>query len=143
LISRITLFNFGSRLLKVLDAVHMYRGEKKRLFLGYLLALIAQGLTVVLNYFIGLSLGYEISLGYLFFAIPISFLVTLFPSINGIGVRDWSYVFLLSKVNVPKEISVSISLLVLTIQMFISIFGGIFWVFEKNKDNVEKMAEDT
>ncbi|MCK5076925.1 MAG: flippase-like domain-containing protein [Calditrichia bacterium] len=142
LILKITLFNFGSRLTKVLDAVHLYRGEKKILFVGYILALLAQGLTVILTYVVGLALGVDMNLGYLFFAIPVSFLITLAPSINGIGWREGSYIFLLGKIGVLKETAFTISLLVLIVQVFLSIFGGIFWIFEKNKKHVEEMAEE-
>ncbi len=142
LLMKIKYFDLGRRIVKVLDAVHTYREEKTMLFFGYVIALLAQALTVILNYIIALAIGLHISLGFLFFAVPISFLVTLFPSVNGLGVRDWSYVVLLSKVGVSNSSAVSISILVLAVQVFTSLFGGVLWVFEKNKNDIDKLAEE-
>lgn len=141
LLSRITAFQIGDRINRFILSVHEYKSRKIFLFWGYILSMIAQAMMVLVNYFIAVGLGYHPSLGYMFFAIPLSFIVTLFPSINGVGVRDWSYVVLFRKVGIPMAGAVSMSVLVLGIQVLVSLWGGILWIFEKRHFKMKTLEE--
>ncbi|GAB4183964.1 MAG: lysylphosphatidylglycerol synthase transmembrane domain-containing protein [Calditrichia bacterium] len=138
---KITVLRIGERLCKLIEAVHVYKSNKMLMFYGYILSMLAQGSMVIINYYLLVGLGYQPSLGYLFFAIPVSFLVTLFPSINGLGIRDWSYVVLFSRIGIPVAASVSVAFLVVTIQIVLSLFGGILWLFEKENPKMETIEE--
>ncbi len=142
---KIHVLRFGERISKLIESIHVYRNNKRRMLYGYTLSLIAQGTMVILNYIIALGLGYQPSLEYMFFAIPISFLVALFPSINGIGVRDWSYAVLFGKIGIPMAAAISMSFLVISIQIILSLWGGLLWMFDKNApriDTIEDVAEE-
>lgn len=140
-LEKIHFFKVGERIIKLIESIHIFKANKQVLLYGYILSLLAQGLMVILNYLLAVSMGYKPSLEYMFFAIPVSFMVALFPSINGIGVRDWSYVVLFQKVHIPVAAAVSLSFLVLSIQIFLSLFGGIMWIFEKNNPKIETIED--
>jgi glucose uptake protein GlcU len=67
----------------------------------------------------------------MFLVVPITIILSMMPSINGIGFRDGGYVILLAKVGVSKAAALSLSFLTLFIPILISISGGILFMLQK------------
>jgi hypothetical protein len=71
------------------------------------------------------SLGYDLAAGKAFLAVPlIALCVSLPVSIQGIGVREATYVALLGAVGVPAEVAVSASVLSFTLTVCVSMLGA-------------------
>lgn len=139
LISKMKIFRLGERINKFLEAIHYYR-DKKIIYVRVLLVtLSAQILLISMTYFLALSLKISVTPIYLFFVVPVIFLLTILPSINGIGFRDGGYVILLGKVGVSKAAALSLSFLTLFIPMVISIVGGILFLLQKRNTKLEEM----
>ncbi len=128
---KLTLFRLGERIQKFLDAIRFY-SELKIIYVKILaVSLLGQVLIIIKVYCLGLALGIEVNLIYMFLVVPITIILSMMPSINGIGFRDGGYVILLAKVGVSKAAALSLSFLTLFIPILISISGGILFMLQK------------
>lgn len=72
------------------------------LFQAIGMSLFFQSIVIVIHILVGLSLGLSIPIGYYFLLIPLAAVVSMFPvSLNGLGLRENAYVYLLSLINIP------------------------------------------
>ena len=130
MMARITLLGVGEKINKLNTAIHAYRHEPSAVLLGYLLSLAAQLLLVVMNYCLAISLNIEqITFSYLLLVIPVSFVISLAPSINGLGVRDFGYKSLLTQIGVSSAQALSLSFLNTLVPMALSTIGGVLLLF--------------
>jgi uncharacterized protein (TIRG00374 family) len=143
LCDHLLIFRLGERIQKFLDAIRFYADSKLIFFKILLLSLVSQGLIITKTYFLARAVQIEVDLIYMFLVVPISFLITMLPSINGIGFRDGAYVVLLAKIGVSKAAALSLSFLTLLIPMLISISGGILFMLQKKviREEGVKIAE--
>jgi len=92
-------------------------------------SILIQLLDVVVNIFIGFSLDLNIPILYYFILTPLTIVASMFPaSVAGLGVREGSYVYLLSAVGVPEETGMAVALGWLFIILTGSIIGAIILV---------------
>lgn len=134
LLSLITFYEIGDKISKVFDTLHSYRNKKGVLLGAYALSLLAQFSMIVMNYILVIALGLDqVSFGYLILVVPITFVIGLLPSINGLGVRDTGYVLLLVRRGLEPSQILSLSFSVTIIPIIISFIGGAFFLFYRHK----------
>ena len=94
----------------------------------------------MMAYGYALALGIQnIPLEVFFIYVPVGFLIMTLPiSLAGWGVGEATYSYLFAKVGVPASKAVVLSILVRCGQMFISLFGGIWWLFDRRKPSIEE-----
>jgi uncharacterized membrane protein YbhN (UPF0104 family) len=144
LFSKITIFKIGERINKLIETIHELR-TKRRIF-GYvfIFSLLSQVSIVTMNYFLSKALSIQLDLSYLFLVVTITFVLTMLPSINGLGIRDLGYVTLLGQVGVTNAEAISLSFLNLIVPMLISIWGAFLFVLQrKNQIIGEQHANQT
>jgi uncharacterized membrane protein YbhN (UPF0104 family) len=133
-ISLITFYDIGDKIVKVIDSLHTYRYKKKALLLGFFFSFLSQLMLITMNYLLARALHLNsISFGYFFIVVPVTFIFSLFPSINGIGVRDSGYLLLLRRQGLQPAQILSLSFLVIALPMLLSMVGGAFLLFYRNK----------
>ncbi len=136
-VTKIKFFRLGERVIKFLDALRFYR-ESKFIYIKILLiSMLAQAMIILMTFFLARSVSVDVSLGYLFFAVPIAFLLSMMPSINGIGFREGGYVVLLGNIGINKAAALSISFLSVLVPMLISIFGAVLFLMQKKAPKKE------
>ena len=140
LLLRITCFRFGERMMKFFEALRLYRNNKLIFFRVFLISLIGQSMVICMTYLISMALKLDVSLGYFFLFIPVTFLLTMLPSINGLGIRDGGFVFFLGKIGISSAASLSLSFISIIIPMMVSILGGIFFIISKEKVKIKEMG---
>ena len=140
---KITLFRLGERIQKFLDAIRFYSDSKIIYVKILFVSLLGQILIIIKAYCLALALGIEVNPIYMFLVVPIAIILSMLPSINGIGFRDGGYVILLAKVGVSKAAALSLSFLTLFIPILISISGGILFMLQKKvlREEEVKIAE--
>lgn len=140
---KLTVFRLGERIQKFLDAIRFYSDSKIVYVKIFAVSLLGQVIIIVKAYFLALALGIEVTLVYMFLVVPISIILSMLPSINGIGFRDGGYIILLTKIGVSKAAALSLSFLALFIPMLISIAGGIMFMLQKKvvKEKEVEIAE--
>lgn len=133
LISLITFYDIGDKLIKVMDSLHFYRRKKMALISAFGLSLAAQIMLIIMNYVLAQGLHLPVSFGYFFIVVPVTFIFSLFPSINGIGVRDSGYLLLLERQGLQPAQILSLSFLVVALPMLLSMIGGAFLLFYRQR----------
>lgn len=132
-LSRFKWWGIGKKSQRVLSAIHALRESKKAIFKAYLLSLICQVMLIGMNYLLALALGlYQLSPGYLFLVVPVTFVMGMIPSINGLGVRDYGYLELLSRAGLSSAEALSLSFLNTLVPLLMSLVGGVLMIFYRN-----------
>ena len=129
---KFTVFKIGQKFSKLFEAIHFFQNRRMVLFKVFLLSFCSQFLIVTMNYLVALAFNIPVSFGYLLMVVPISFVITMLPSINGIGIRDLGFVGLLAQVGVTTAEALSLSFMNLIIPMIISVAGGLLFMIQKS-----------
>ncbi len=133
LFDKFTIFKIGEKFNKLLEAIHYFRD--KRRFLGYvfIFSMASQIAIILMNWFLVKAMDLPVDLIFLFMLVPVTFMLTMLPSINGIGIRDLGYVGLLSGIGISNAAAISLSFLNLLLPMLISSAGAVLFIIQKNK----------
>lgn len=136
-----TLANFFDRLLrkyqlgKIADKIykaylslHSLKDKTRVLWVAFLISIALQVNVVLFYYFIGVSLDLGVSLLYFFIIVPVALIILIVPfSINGIGLREGIFVFLLTGLAVPSQHAIALSLLSFFLTLTQGVLGGIIF----------------
>jgi uncharacterized protein (TIRG00374 family) len=120
---------FLEKIREIYRAMYEYREHKG--ILGKCIALTVLGQTsfVGVNFLLATSLSIDIPLGFFFFFVPILLIMGVAPSVNGIGVREATFLFYLTEFTTPEK-ALALSLLTTFFMIFVGIIGGIFYAFK-------------
>ena len=114
-------------------AIVDYINKKEVLFKSMFWSVIFQLIAITSIYFFLLSVNINIDFSLLILIVPMITIISLLPiGINGIGLREGSFVFLFSLVGVNKSDAFVVSLFYRVCTLLPSILGGIFYSFHKN-----------
>ncbi len=117
---------FGKFFGKVDRAVEPFRGRHLSLVRALGLSLLLQLNVVLLHYLLSRAIGIELGFIDYFYVVPVALFVMLIPiSINGIGVRESMFVFLLGSMGVAKSDALVLSLLAFSIFLAHGLMGGL------------------
>jgi uncharacterized protein (TIRG00374 family) len=121
-------------LLEIIAICYSYRSTKKLIFAAFGVALVMQGLAIWIYYYLGASIGIELSPMTYYAIIPIVFLATNIPlSIGGLGIREGALVALLVSVNIDTQLAITLSLLFLFVLWLSSVPGAAVMAFGAGK----------
>jgi uncharacterized protein (TIRG00374 family) len=129
--------NTGKAIANVVLTVGKYRNKGLYwwILVGFLSVLFQVGMAWI-NQLLFLAFGIEISWLDLLMIISLISVITMLPvSVNGIGVREGSYVFFFHQLGVPSEIAVAVSLLFFFLVSVSSLAGGLFWISERGRQS--------
>lgn len=126
---------------KVDRSVEPFRGRHSVLVRAMGLSLLLQLNVVLLHYLVGRAVGIELSFVDYFYVVPVALFVMLIPlSINGIGIREGMFVYMLGSVGVDKSDALVLSLLVFAVFFAYGILGGL--VLASRGISPRKLARD-
>jgi len=111
------------------------RGHGKRILMAGCFSVLFQLTVVAVNYAIFHSLHVN-SLGWLelVYMIPAVSAIAMFPiGINGYGVRESAYVLLFASYGVAGSVALGASLLFAVLVSFCSLYGGLFWLGNRER----------
>ncbi|MCA9273306.1 MAG: flippase-like domain-containing protein [Phycisphaerales bacterium] len=132
---------FGKFFGKVDKAVEPFRGRHGSLIRALVISLLLQLNVVLLHYLLSLAIGIELGFFDYFYVVPVALFVMLIPiSINGIGVRESMFVFLLGTMGVAKADALVLSLLVFAVFLVHGLIGGL--VLASRGISPSKLAKD-
>jgi len=111
------------------EEIHYFKNHKKLIIENLVLSFFIQAVSPVTFYFIALSLGLKINIGYFFIFLPIIGAITLLPiSIGGLGLRDATIIFFFSKAGVGKDLAFAMSILSFILLLLYAALGGLIYV---------------
>jgi len=107
-------------------ALHAYRNHPGALALVFALGVVAQGMRAVSIYFLALGMDLDIGFATLLVLCPILFLVTVVPvSLNGIGLREATFVVVLGGAGVAREDAFALGLAFFAVGVLSSAVGAL------------------
>ena len=126
MLNRMRLQWFGQRLLKIPEAIALYKSSLRTLIYSSILSILIQTLTVVIYYILSRSLHLSIPFVYLFLFFPVINIVSMAPvSLGGLGIREGMTVYLFHKVGVESGHALGLSLAWYSIIFLTSLLGGV------------------
>ena len=121
---------------KFIEPVIVYWHDYKLAVRVFLLSLILQCFVILCHYFIALSLGIDIPLSYYLIFYPLTTIAGfMIPSLNGLGVREGTYIYFLGKIGINNDQGLAFGIGWLVILLITSIIGGLVYFigdFRKN-----------
>lgn len=126
------LFDFFKRLRlqdkisQIYEIMNNYKKYPKHLFNAIALSVILQIISFVGVFFLIKSLGFYVPMALVFVLMPLIGIASMAPSINGLGVREGSFVVLFMS-SIGKDGAFALSMLYLAMYISISLFGGILY----------------
>jgi uncharacterized protein (TIRG00374 family) len=130
----IHLGRLAEKILLLRDAMRSFRGNLSVLLVPMFISLVNIASVILMNWFIAISLGMNISLAVLSAVISLMTLLVMLPiSINGIGLRENSLVVLLALVGVEPEKSLALSLISFFLIVLSALPGGVCYSLLKKE----------
>ena len=120
--------NWKLQLAEVYHAIYGYRHHHGPVLAAVLLSFVGQAVFISTNYWLTLSLGAEINYWKFFILIPVISIVSMAPSIGGLGVREASVLYLFSRY-LPPERALALTLLMDIVIYSFSLGSGVWYAF--------------
>jgi uncharacterized protein (TIRG00374 family) len=116
------------QLAEIYHAIYGYRHHQGPVLMAILLSFLGQGVFISSNYFLSLSIGADINFWKFFILIPVISIVSMAPSIGGLGVREASVLYLFGRYLSPER-ALALTLLMDVVIYSFSIGSGIWYAF--------------
>jgi len=127
---RINLIRVAEQVEKIYRSIQEMKVAPRTLLYAFAISLLLQINVVIFHYLISLALGLEVPVLYYFIIVPIALTILIVPfSINGIGLREGIFVFLLAGIGVSSSDAIALSLLSFFLVLTQAVIGGIIFAF--------------
>ncbi len=128
MLRKMKLTRIADQVEKVYRSIQEMRGDTRTLWIAFVVSLLLQVNVVIFHYLISLSLNLDVPIIYYFIIVPVALTILIAPfSINGIGLREGVFVFLLAGLGVPSSDAIALSLLSFILLLTQSVIGGIIF----------------
>lgn len=138
------------RLSDLYHAIYSYKNHKKTLIYCIILSLAAQSLFIMVHYVLALSLGVRLSPGIFFLLVPVVAIVSMAPSVGGLGVREAGSIYFFSRyMNSERALALSLLLFCLIYStgliagMVYALRGGLKAKVIDEIDQMEALTKET
>lgn len=122
----------SGKALEMFDAFWHFSKSKKIVFFAFLLGLLLQFNVILYYYLIARALDMPMGLLDTSIVMPLLICIQLLPlTPNGIGVREFSYIYLLQPLGVSNAMAVAFSLWDYILTFFYGLIGGILYLLKK------------
>ena len=120
---------FIEKIREIYRAMYEYREHKGIFGRCIALTLLGQTAYILANYLLARSLGIEIPLPFFFFFVPILLLMGVTPSVNGIGVREATFLFYLTEFTTSEK-ALALALLTTFFMILVGLISGVIYAFK-------------
>ncbi len=117
----------GDKVRRIYEGLHNFKRHKVVVVQAMLLSVVGQAVSIVVLFLFARALGAKAPLIYFFLLIPVVHLLSMLPSLNGLGIREGAYVYFLTPY-IGREYSVALGILWLFILLLMSFIGGIIYL---------------
>ena len=117
----------------LLQGLVIYAGNHRIIALTLVISLVAHFIQSWMQILLGHALGVEIPWSYSFILYPLVGVFSALPiSLNGIGLREGGYLYLLQQIEVSSEKAIAFGLLWFFIVALDSLIGGVVFILRKS-----------
>jgi uncharacterized protein (TIRG00374 family) len=124
----LNVFHLGEKVKKIYEGLHAFRHRRLVMVQAMALSIAGQCLGIVVLYLTSLSMGVRTSILYFFLLVPVVHLLSMLPSLNGLGIREGAYIYFLSPY-LGREYAAALSVLYLLTLFLFSVIGGLIYLF--------------
>jgi uncharacterized protein (TIRG00374 family) len=124
---------FLEKIREVYRAMYKYREHKGIIGNCFALTVMGQLAYILTNFLLARSLAMDIPIGFFFFFVPILLIMGVAPSVNGIGVREATFLFYLTEFT-SSEKALALSLLTTFFMIFVGLIAGVIFAFKGGLD---------
>jgi len=125
---------FLEKIREIYRAMYKYREHKGIIGNCFALTVVGQLTYIIANFFLAKSLAMDIPIGFFFFFVPILLIMGVAPSVNGIGVREATFLFYLTEFTSPEK-ALALALLTTFFMVFVGIIAGSIYAFKGGIDH--------
>ena len=123
------LSKIAAKLDEAYQSINILKDEPRILLIAFLVSILLQINVILFYYFIGVSLDLGVSFLYFSMIVPVALVVLLVPfSINGIGIREGIFVYLLTELGVQTKDAIALSWISFGLMLTQGIIGGVIFV---------------
>jgi len=123
----------GLKMLGGLQSLQDYKQYPKALVSALLFSIIFQLMMIICIFLMGLAIGETTDFFYYLLFIPIVWVVSLLPiSLNGLGTREGTFVYLFSLIGMSSESATLLSILNLLLLVLQGLLGAIVFLLDQN-----------
>ncbi|OGW84000.1 MAG: hypothetical protein A3C47_01315 [Omnitrophica bacterium RIFCSPHIGHO2_02_FULL_51_18] len=119
-------FHLGEKIRKVYDGLHNFKNHKAVIAQAMLLSVVGQVVSVWALYLMARALGATAPMVYFFLLVPVVHLISMLPSLNGLGIREGAYVYFLAP-HIGAHNAAALGVLFLALLFLQSIIGGVIY----------------
>jgi uncharacterized protein (TIRG00374 family) len=131
------------KIIKLFQILNDYRRNGKDTLQIIFISLLFHMFTLFWMMLLIRAIGTECSIFSLVLAVTISNLVAILPiSLNGIGLLDGSFIFVMGMLGMEYEFSLMFMLIIRLFTLVISLSGIFFYLREKNSDDIRNFQPD-
>ncbi len=125
----------------ILSAFQIMGTHRAVLFSSLMISLINQVLVISVTWIMAKGLYIQVGLLQFLVFVPVVTLISMIPvSLNGMGLREYAFVSLLSGVGVEHEAGIALGLLSSAVIILSAIPGGLMYIFFRNRGDEQQMA---
>jgi glycosyltransferase 2 family protein len=139
---RLKMVRLAHKIDAILSAFQVMGTHKIVLVNSLLISLVNQLFAISVTWIMAVGLHIEISLVQFMVFVPVITLISMIPlSLNGMGLREYAYVSLLTGIGVDREAAMALGLLSSAVVILSAIPGGFVYIFFRNRSDARQMAE--
>jgi len=127
------------KLLKIFQAVNLYRGSKA-LLVGFSFSILSHILLAIYAFYLAKSLNIDLALPVFFILIPVISLISCLPSLNGLGIREGAFIYFFKEFIAPEQ-ALALSILYFAQMIILSCVGGLIYLF-KGAEIIKEVSDD-
>ncbi|MCG3175949.1 MAG: hypothetical protein MOGMAGMI_00886 [Candidatus Omnitrophica bacterium] len=116
-------YAWGAKLKSIYEGMHAFRHHKMLIAKAMALSLFGQSLSIFVLYLLSHALDARANIIYFYLLVPIVHLVSMLPSLNGLGIREGAYIYFL-KPYIGAESAAALGILWLALLLLLSVIGG-------------------
>ncbi len=125
----------------ILSAFQVMGMHRAVLINSLIISLVNQILVISVTWIMSRGLHIEVTLLQFLVFVPVVTLISMVPiSLNGMGLREYAFVSLLSGVGVDHEAAIALGLLSSAVIILSAIPGGLVYIFFRNRSDAQQMA---
>lgn len=120
-------FHLGQKARRIYDGLHNFKHHKGIWVEAMFLSILAQSASILALYFMARALGAHTNVFYFYLLVPVVHLLSMLPSLNGLGIREGAYAYFLSPY-IGREYAVALGILWLGQLFLLSLIGGFIYL---------------
>ena len=120
-------FGIGRKIRGIYEGLHDFKNHKRAVVFAMILSVVGQSVSIFALYWMAIALGSKASPLYFFLLVPVVHLVSMLPSLNGLGIREGAYIYFLTPYT-GKECAAALGILWLGLLILLSVVGGVIYL---------------